>query len=72
MEHGHASIEIWFMMTQWELARTSARYVIMTDRNSEPNSPDLPIWEQYVPLAYRNSEKNSPNLPIGTVCSIDR
>ena len=24
MEHGRASIEIWFMMTQWELDRTSA------------------------------------------------
>ena len=30
MEHGRASIEIWFMMTQWELDRTSARYVIIT------------------------------------------
>ena len=29
MEHGRASIEIWFMMTQWELDRTSARYVII-------------------------------------------
>ena len=29
MEHGRASIEIWFLMTQWELDRTSARYVII-------------------------------------------
>ena len=29
MEHGRASIEIWFMMTQWELDRTSACYVII-------------------------------------------
>ena len=29
MEHGRASIEIWFIMTQWELDRTSARYVII-------------------------------------------
>ena len=31
MEHDRASIEIWFMMTQWELDRTSARYVIIGD-----------------------------------------
>ena len=29
MEHGHASIEIWFMMTRWDLDRPSARYVIV-------------------------------------------
>ena len=36
MEHSHASIEIWFMMTQWELNRSSGRHVII----------NICVWKQ--------------------------
>ena len=42
--------------------------VPLKDRNSEQNSPNLPIWEQCVPFTDRNSEQNSPILPIWEQC----
>ena len=44
MEHGRASIEIWFMMTQWELDRTSARAMLQWKINYDDHSSRSTIF----------------------------